>query len=186
MKFTETPLKGCFLIEPEPRNDERGFFARLFCKDEFRAAGLQTEFVQINNGFSRLKGTLRGFHYQLPPAAETKLVRCVAGSVFDCVVDLRPQSLTFGKWFGVELTAQNRSMLYVPKGFAHGYLSLQDDSEVIYLVDEFYNPNCEGGLQWDDPKVGIEWPLTPRILSPKDQEQPAFSPPNYAPFAEGF
>ena len=179
MKFRPTPLDGCFLIEQEPRGDDRGFFARLYCTDEFKSAGLPSTFAQVNNAFSKQKGTLRGLHYQLPPSAESKLVRCISGSVFDCVVDLRPDSVTFGKWFGAELTSENRLMLYVPKGFAHGYQTLADDTELIYLVDEFYAPHLEGGLKWDDPQVAIDWPLEPSVLSPKDQSLPAFSPENY-------
>ena len=140
MIFRETPLKGAFVIDLEKRGDERGFFARVFCKKEFQAHGLCTELMQVNNSCSVLNGTLRGMHYQLAPKAETKLVRCIRGRVWDAIIDLREESPTFGKWFGVELSDENRQTLYVPKGFAHGFLTLADNSEVLYMVDEFYDP----------------------------------------------
>ena len=174
MIFRETPLEGAFVIDLEKRGDERGFFARVFCKKEFQAQGLCTEFVQVNNSGSAFKGTLRGMHYQLAPKAETKLVRCIRGSVWDAMIDLREGSPTFGKWFGVELSDENRRAAYVPKGFAHGFLTLDDNSEVLYLVDEFYAPEHERGIRWDDATFGIEWPAAPVVISEKDRNHPDF------------
>jgi len=176
MKFRELPLQGACVIELEKRGDERGFFARVFCEREFAAEGLVTRFVQINNSLSADVGTLRGMHYQLPPASETKLVRCVRGSLWDCIVDLRPDSPTFKRWFGAELSAENRRMMYVPKGFAHGFITLEPDTEAFYLVDEFYAPELERGLRWNDPAIGIEWPAEPRVMSEKDRNHPGFDP----------
>jgi len=174
MIFESTPLQGACVIELEKRGDERGFFARVFCEKEFAAQGLVTRFVQINNSLSADVGTLRGMHYQLPPASETKLVRCIRGSLWDCIVDLRPDSPTFKRWFGAELSAENRRMMYVPKGFAHGFITLEPDTEAFYLVDEFYAPELERGLRWNDPAIGIEWPAEPRVMSEKDQKHPDF------------
>jgi len=175
MKFEKLPLDGAYLIDLEKRGDERGFFARVFCVNEFREHGLATEFVQVNNSSSADVGTLRGMHYQLAPAAETKLVRCIKGSLWDCIVDVRPESATYGKWFGAELSAENRRMMYVPKGFAHGFITLEPDTEAFYFVDEFYAPEQERGLRWDDPKIGIEWPREPTVLSDKDRAHPDFA-----------
>jgi dTDP-4-dehydrorhamnose 3,5-epimerase len=169
MIFTETPIAGAFLIDLEPRGDERGFFARFFCEREFGAHGLSTHFVQANNSLSARRGTLRGMHYQLAPKAETKVVRCLRGALFDIVLDLRPGSPTFGKSFGAELSADNRRMMYVPKGFGHGFVTLTDDAEALYLVDEFYSPEHERGVRWDDPKFGIQWPVAPVVMSDKDR-----------------
>lgn len=168
MKFHNTPLEGARVIEPEKRGDDRGFFARYFCEREFAANGLETRFVQINNSLSARKGTLRGLHYQLPPAAEVKVVRCVRGAFWDAIVDLRPDSPTFKKWFGLELSADNRLMMYVPRGFAHAILTLTDDAEAIYLVSAFYGPQQEHGLRWNDPAIGVEWPIEPVEISAKD------------------
>ena len=154
MIFHETPLHGVFLIEPEKRGDERGFFARVFCEDEFAAHGLETRFVQANNSLTARKGTLRGMHYQLPPASEVKLVRCIRGGLHDLIVDLRPDSPSFGKWFGADLTAENRMMMYVPRGFAHGFVTLTEDAEAFYLVSAPYAPELERGLRFDDPWFG--------------------------------
>lgn len=175
MKFEKLPLDGAYLIDLEKRGDERGFFARVFCVNEFREHGLATEFVQVNNSSSADVGTLRGMHYQLAPAAETKLVRCIKGSLWDCIVDVRPESATYGKWFGAELSAENRRMMYVPMGFAHGFITLEPDTEAFYFVDEFYAPEQERGLRWDDPKIGIEWPREPVVLSDKDRAHPDFT-----------
>jgi dTDP-4-dehydrorhamnose 3,5-epimerase len=169
MIFTETPIGGAFLIDLEPRGDERGFFARFFCEREFGAHGLSTHFVQANNSLSARRGTLRGMHYQLAPKAETKVVRCLRGALFDIVLDLRKGSPTFGKSFGAELSADNRRMMYVPKGFGHGFVTLTDDAEALYLVDEFYSPEHERGVRWDDPKFGIQWPVAPVVMSDKDR-----------------
>lgn len=172
MKFHKTPLETAQLIELEKHGDGRGFFARYFCEREFAAHGLESRFVQINNSVSAKKGTLRGLHYQLPPAAEVKVVRCVRGALWDVIVDLRPHSPTYKKWFGVELTADNRLMMYVPRGFAHAILTLSDDAEVIYLVSAFYAPEQERGLRWNDPTIGIEWPIVPAEISSKDTKWP--------------
>jgi len=172
MLFHETPLVGAYLIEQERRGDARGFFARYFCENEFGAKGLETRFVQINNSLSAKAGTLRGLHYQLPPAAEVKVVRCVRGALWDVIVDLRPDSPTFKKWFGAELNAENRLMMYVPRGFAHAILTLSDDAEAIYLVSAFYGPEQERGVRWNDPAIGIEWPIQPVEISDKDAKWP--------------
>ena len=174
MIFTQTPLDGLYLIDLEKKGDERGFFARAFCEKEFGSHGLVTRFMQVNNSVSAQPGTLRGMHYQLPPRAETKLVRCIRGALFDVALDLRPSSPTFGKSFGAELTAENRRMMYVPKGFAHGFLTLTPDVEALYFVDEFYSPEHERGVRWNDPKFAIAWPAQPSVLSDKDRSQRSF------------
>ena len=168
MIFTKTNLRGNYLIDLEPHSDSRGFFARYFCSKEFEGKGLNTKWVQINTSMSRRKGTLRGLHYQRPPNAEAKLVRCLHGSIWDVVVDLRYESLTYGKWFGAILSEQNRTMMYVPKGFAHGFISLQSRVEILYLVSSFYFPKYEETLLWNDPDVKITWPLKPTIISRHD------------------
>jgi dTDP-4-dehydrorhamnose 3,5-epimerase len=170
MKFTASPLKGCYLIDLEPREDCRGFFARYFCKNEFLAKNLNTQWVQINNSMSRQIGTLRGLHLQRPPNAEVKLVRCLRGAVWDVVVDLRENSGTFGRWFGATLSEENRTMMYVPKGFAHGFITLKTDAEILYLVSECYSPKSEDALLWSDPAVGIQWPMLPNHISEKDEK----------------
>jgi dTDP-4-dehydrorhamnose 3,5-epimerase len=175
MKFHTTPLSGVHLIELEKRGDDRGFFARLFCQREFDAAGISTPVVQINNSLSAKAGTLRGMHYQLPPSSEIKVVRCIRGALHDVVVDLRPNSATFGKWFGVDLTAENRMMIYVPRGFAHGILTLVDDTEAFYMVSAFYSPENERGIRFNDPTFGIAWPREPVEVSSKDRNWPAFN-----------
>jgi len=175
MRFTETPLKGAYLIDLEKRGDERGFFARFYCEREFDEHGLATNFVQINNSLSAQRGTLRGMHYQLPPNGEVKVVRCIRGSLFDVIVDLRPKSPTYKKWFGAELTAENRTMMYVPVGFAHGFLTTSDDAEALYLVSAFYAPSDERGLRYNDPAVGIQWPFEPVVVSAKDTAHPDFN-----------
>ena len=176
MIFKETPLRGAFLIELEKREDERGFFARAFCEKEFAAHGLAPRFVQANNSLSKPKGTLRGMHYQLAPKAETKLVRCIRGALFDAILDLRQGSPTFGQSFGAELSAENRRMMYVPKGFAHGFLTLQDDTEAFYFVDEFYAPERERCVRWNDARFRVAWPLEPAVISDKDRNQKDFDP----------
>ena len=176
MKFHETPLKGAYLIELEKKGDERGFFARFFCKKEFGSAGLETDFVQVNNSLSAKKGTLRGLHYQLPPASEVKLVRAVKGALFDVIVDLRGGSPTFGNWFGAELSADNRMMMYVPCGFAHAFITLTDDVEVLYMVSAYYSPENERGLRYNDPALDIQWPLLPVEISDKDRNWPNLNP----------
>ena len=176
MKFIETKLKGAFVIELEKRGDERGFFARAFCQDEYDQHRLNNQVVQINNSLSRNKGTLRGMHYQLSPKAEDKIVRCIKGSIYDVIIDLREGSATFGEWFGIELNETNRTSLYVPKGFAHGNISLEDDSELLYLVTEYYAPEQERGIRWDDPRFNIQWPIAPVEISDKDKAHPLFNP----------
>ena len=174
MKFHSTSLRGAVLIELEKRGDDRGFFARYFCEHEFAAAGLESRYVQINNSLSAKKGTLRGLHYQLPPSAEVKVVRCVRGALWDVIIDLRPDSPSYKKWFGAELSAENRLMMYVPRGFAHAILTLTDEAEAIYLVSDSYAPEKERGLRWDDTAFGIEWPIEPTEISPKDAKWPSF------------
>jgi dTDP-4-dehydrorhamnose 3,5-epimerase len=172
MRFTPTPLRGAFVVEPEPHVDERGLFARTFCSREFAEHGLATTFVQCSVSLNRLRGTLRGMHYQRPPACEVKLVRCTAGSIYDVIVDVRPDSPTYRQHFGVELTAANRRALYIPEMFAHGFQSLQDDSEVFYQISEFYTPDASTGLRFDDPALGIAWPLPVTVMSEKDRLWP--------------
>src|SRR5215472_18185543 len=176
MIFTETPLAGAYVIGLEKRGDDRGFFARTFCENEFRSHGLVTRFVQANDSLSASKGTLRGMHYQLPPAAEVKLVRCIRGALHDVILDLRPNSPSFGRSFGVELNAENRQMLYVPKGFAHGFITLEDNTEAFYFVDEFYSPEHERGVRYNDPKFALHWPMAPTVISEKDMGHRDFDP----------
>lgn len=176
MKFIPTPLAGAYLIELEKREDERGFFARFFCEKEFGAAGLETRFVQINNSLSRGAGTLRGMHYQLGASAEVKVVRTLAGALWDAILDLRPGSATFGQSFGAELDADNRRMMYVPRGFAHGFLTLAPDTEALYLVSAFYDGPRERGIRWNDPRFAVRWPAAPRVISDKDANQRDFDP----------
>ncbi len=176
MIFNPTPLKDAHLIELEKRGDDRGFFARLYCENEFGAAGLESRFVQANNSLSAKKGTLRGLHYQLMPSSEVKVVRCVKGALWDVIVDLRPDSPNYTQWFGAELTADNRRMMYVPRGFAHAILTLAEDTEALYLVSSFYAPNCERGLRWNDQKFAIKWPIQPTDISAKDAIWPDFDP----------
>ncbi|MGA8165516.1 MAG: dTDP-4-dehydrorhamnose 3,5-epimerase [Waddliaceae bacterium] len=175
MKIISTPLKGAVLIELEQKGDQRGFFSRLFCSRIFDNHGLEPKIVQVNDSFSEEKGTLRGLHYQLPPYEETKLVRCISGSIYDVILDLRQDSPTFGRSYGVELSAENRRMLYVPRGFAHGFLTLAPSTEMLYLVSEFYSPECERGIRWNDPYFSIEWPNAPVVISEKDQSRPDFA-----------
>jgi dTDP-4-dehydrorhamnose 3,5-epimerase len=176
MRFTETSVSGAYLVDPEPKGDERGFFARLWCRDEFAARGLSADFVQCNGSFSARRGTLRGLHYQIAPFQESKLVGCIRGAVFDVVADVRPGSPTFGRWFGATLTGANRTMLYVPEGCAHGYLTLEDASEVVYPVSQMYRPEAERGIRWNDPRFNIDWPYPgPLTVSAKDREWPDYA-----------
>lgn len=171
MKFTETKLSGAYVIDIEPIEDERGFFARSWCQNEFSKYGLCSDLVQCNISFNKRAGTLRGMHYQVPPFDEEKIVRCSQGAIFDVIVDLRENSPTWKKWLGIELNSENRRMLYIPKGFAHGFLTLEDNSEVFYQMSQFYHPECARGMRWDDPTVGIQWPLTHQIIiSQRDSE----------------
>jgi dTDP-4-dehydrorhamnose 3,5-epimerase len=175
MKFDQTRLQGAYLIDLQKIGDDRGFFARMFCKEEFLQYGLTTNFQNINTSLSQQKGTLRGMHYQLTPHAEIKIVKCIRGSVFDVIIDLRPDSPTFKKWFGAKLSDSNRTMMYVPKGFAHGFLTLLPDTEVIYLVSDGYAPSFERGVRWNDPSIGIEWPSPPFEVSEKDDNWPSLN-----------
>ncbi|MBX7221895.1 MAG: dTDP-4-dehydrorhamnose 3,5-epimerase [Blastocatellia bacterium] len=172
MIFRETKLAGVFLIELEPHADERGFFARSFCRSEFAAKGLNPNLVQCNISYNRQRGTLRGIHFQAEPYPEAKLVRCTAGALFDVVVDLRPDSPTFKTWYGVELSAANRLMLYIPPGCGHGFQSLADDTEVFYQMSEMYHPEAARGVRWNDPVLGIVWPLAEPVISQRDQTLP--------------
>jgi dTDP-4-dehydrorhamnose 3,5-epimerase len=174
MIFTETKLKGAFIIEPEKQEDERGFFARTWCGKEFENHGLNSGLVQCNISFNKKKGTLRGMHYQVEPHQEAKLVRCTRGSVYDMIIDLRSDSYTFKQWMAVELTGENRRMLYIPEGFAHGFQTLEDNSEIFYQMSEFYHPECARGVRWDDPTFRIKLPLAQVIVSAKDRSYPSF------------
>jgi dTDP-4-dehydrorhamnose 3,5-epimerase len=173
--FTETKLGGAFVIDLERREDNRGFFARAFCQDEFSEHGLKPVIAQANIAFNRRKGTLRGMHFQFPPAPETKLVRCTRGAILDIIVDLRPESPTYLEHVAVELSADNYRALYVPERFAHGYQVLEDTTETSYQVGEFYTPGAEGGLPYDDPRLGLSWPLPVTEISEKDREWPPLS-----------
>lgn len=175
MIFTPTKLAGAFVIDLQPAEDERGFFARTFCEKEFEAHGINGRFVQCNISFNKKKSTLRGLHYQRPPHEEAKLVRCTAGAVYDVIVDLRSSSPTFKRWTAAELTAENHRALYVPEGFAHGFQTLCDDTEVFYQMTEFYVPESGCGCHWNDPAFGINWPQGPRTITLKDQNYPKFS-----------
>ncbi|APP84870.1 dTDP-4-dehydrorhamnose 3,5-epimerase [Xanthomonas hortorum pv. vitians] len=175
MIFHPTPLAGAFVIEPEQRGDARGWFARVFCTQEMAQAGLVDQFVQVNNSFNAQAGTLRGMHYQLPPAAEVKIVRCIRGALWDAIVDLRPDSRTYLQWYGTELTAENRLALYVPRGFAHGFITLQPQTEAFYFANAMYTPQAERGLRWNDPRLGLQWPLEPQLVSDKDAAWPDFN-----------
>jgi dTDP-4-dehydrorhamnose 3,5-epimerase len=169
LKFVPTPLEGAFAVELERIEDERGFFARAFCQEEFRARGLDPVVAQCNLSFNRRRGTLRGLHYQDKPHEEAKLVRCTRGAIWDVIVDLRENSATRHRWHAAELSAENCRALYVPRGFAHGFQTLADHSEVLYQMSEFYHPESARGLRWDDPAFGISWPLPDPILSPRDR-----------------
>lgn len=175
MRFIKTPLEGAYLIELEKKEDDRGFFARFFCEKEFKAAGLETKFFQINTSLSVKKGTLRGLHYQLPPSSEVKLVRAIKGTLYDVIVDMRAGSETFGKWFGAELSEKNRLMMYVPRGFAHAFITLTDNVEVLYLVSAFYSSENERGVRFDDANINIKWPIEPSEVSVKDRNWPLFN-----------
>lgn len=177
MIFTETKLKGAFVIDVERKEDSRGFFARAFCQHEFEVHGLKPIIAQANIAFNRAKGTIRGMHFQFPPAAETKVVRCTRGAILDIIVDLRPESPTFLDHVAVELTEDNYRALYVPERFAHGYQVLKDCTDTSYQVGEFYTPGCEGGLRYNDPRLGLEWPLPLTAISDKDRIWKSFDEP---------
>jgi dTDP-4-dehydrorhamnose 3,5-epimerase len=176
MIFEETQLQGAYIIDLDELTDERGFFARAWCQKEFKEHGLNSRIVQANLSYNKIKGTLRGMHYQVSPFEETKLIRCIRGAIYDVIIDLRPESLTYKKWTGVELTANNRKMLFVPEGFAHGFQSLEDHAEVFYQVSQFYTPGAESGVRYDDPEFGILWPLKVSVISEKDASWQGYMP----------
>lgn len=176
MRFTETELPGAFVVDLELHQDDRGFFARSFCEREFAEHGLLSRYPQCNISYNRSVQTLRGLHYNRAPHEEAKLVRCIAGAIFDVIVDLRPGSATRHEWIGVELSAKNRRMLYVPKGFAHGFLTLSEDSEVFYHMSEFYVPDAAVGARYNDPAFGIRWPAPPGVISERDATYPDYDP----------
>ena len=177
MIFTPTTLDGAFVIEPEPIPDARGLFARTWCQHELQAHGLESRLAQCSTSFNKRKGTLRGMHYQLPPFAEVKIVRCTRGSIYDVIIDLRPQSATFTRHFSTTLTADDRKAMYVPAGFAHGFQTLEDDTEVLYQMSAFYSPDHARGVRWNDPAFAIVWPADERMLSERDRSYPDFAPP---------
>jgi dTDP-4-dehydrorhamnose 3,5-epimerase len=168
MIFTETKIKGVYFIELEPLTDERGFFARSFCKEEFRKHGLDIDIVQCNISYNKKKGTLRGMHYQLPPYEDAKILSCTKGLIYDVAVDMRRDSPTYCQWVASELSEENFKMMYIPNGCAHGFQTLEDETIVYYQMTGFYHPECASGVRWDDPKIRIEWPITEKILSKKD------------------
>ena len=174
MLFKETMLPGAYVVELDKREDDRGFFARAWCIKEFAAHKLTSHMVQANTSYNKEMGTLRGMHYQIAPHPEAKLIRCIRGSIYDVIIDLRPASPTYKRWVGVELSAGNRSMLYVPENFAHGLLTLEDDTEILYLVSEFYSPECERGVRYNDPAFGVVWTVKVQSMSSKDQAWPDY------------
>lgn len=174
MKFSPTGFAGAYIIDIEPMADERGFFSRSWCRRELEKRGLNPDIAQCNISFNKKRGTLRGMHYQAEPHAETKIVRCTGGAIYDVIVDLRPESSTFKKWIAVELSAENRRMLYIPPGVAHGFQTLMDGTEIFYQISEFYHPESSCGVRWDDPTFGIAWPPADRVISEKDRQYPDF------------
>jgi dTDP-4-dehydrorhamnose 3,5-epimerase len=177
MLFTETSLPGAFIVDLELRSDDRGFFARSYCPDEFAAQGLRTPLRQCSVSYNVRKGTLRGLHYQAAPHEEHKLVRCTAGAIFDVIVDIRPHSGHYKRWFATELTAQNHRALFIPSGFAHGFITLSDDAEVYYMISVPHSPEHAQGFRWSDPAFGIQWPLSPSVISPRDAAYPLLNSP---------
>lgn len=175
MIFTETSLPGVYIIDIEPAEDSRGFFARGWCRREFEAQHLSSEISQINISYNRHAGTLRGLHYQRKPFAEARAIRCISGAVFDVAVDMRKSSPTYLQWIGHELSAENHRSLYIPQGFAHGYQTLTSDTELLYSVSEFYSPDAEVGIRYDDPALGIRWPVPVQVISDKDASWPALN-----------
>jgi dTDP-4-dehydrorhamnose 3,5-epimerase len=168
MKFIATPLAGAYIVDIDPTSDERGFFARTFCADEFAEFGFDVARLECSASFNASKGTLRGMHYQAPPHEEDKLIRCTAGAIFDVIIDIRAGSPSYGRWFGTELTDSNRRALLAPKGFAHGFISLADATEVLYMISAPHAPESAYGFIWNDPKVGIAWPMKPVVISARD------------------
>jgi len=175
MIFNKTSLKDAYVLELEKFEDERGFFARAFCKNEFSDHDIKFPVAQANISFTKQKGTLRGMHYQTSPHEEAKLIRCTKGSIYDVIIDVRNDSPTYKKWFGAVLSDDNYKMMYVPEGFAHGFLTLEDDIEVTYMVSEFYAPGAEKGIRWNDPAFNIDWPTEVKVVSEKDKNWPDFS-----------
>jgi dTDP-4-dehydrorhamnose 3,5-epimerase len=175
MIFSETNLQGAFLIEPERKEDQRGFFARTWCQQEFEDHGLNSKLVQCSVSFNNKKGTLRGMHFQVAPFEETKLVRCTKGEIFDAIIDLRSDSPTFKKHFSVLLNEENRLMLYIPPGFAHGFQTMSDNTEVFYQMSQLYSPEHARGVRWNDPVFGIQWPADERIIIDRDLNYPDFT-----------
>ncbi|MGA8432443.1 MAG: dTDP-4-dehydrorhamnose 3,5-epimerase [Candidatus Sulfotelmatobacter sp.] len=176
MKFQQTKLPGVFAISLDLLSDDRGFFARSWCQREFESHGLNPRLVQCNVSFNERGGTLRGLHYQAAPCAEAKVVRCTSGAIYDVAVDLRPESPAYRRWLGITLTAEKRNMLYIPEGFAHGFLTLQDNTEVFYQMSEFYDPASARGVRWNDPAFRIDWPSEPKVISNRDRDYPDFNP----------
>jgi dTDP-4-dehydrorhamnose 3,5-epimerase len=174
VKFVETRIKGAFIVDIERLEDARGFFARSWCQREAGAYGLSPQWLQCNISFNKEKGTLRGMHYQGAPFEEAKLVRCTRGKIYDVLIDLRPESPTFKQWFGTELSAENRRMLYIPEQMAHGFLTLEDDTEIFYQMSQFYDPESARGVRWNDPAFGIRWPAAIRVISDRDRNYPDF------------
>ena len=174
MIFTETKLPGAYVIEVEKREDQRGFFGRTFCREEFEAHGLNSQVVQCNTSFNKRKGTLRGMHFQAVPFAEAKLVRCTSGSIYDVIIDLRPASRMFKQHFVVELSAANHRMLYIPENMAHGFQTLEDDTEVFYQMSQIFSAEHARGIRWNDPAFGVEWPADERIITERDRNYPDF------------
>ncbi|HEV8283365.1 MAG TPA: dTDP-4-dehydrorhamnose 3,5-epimerase [Chitinophagaceae bacterium] len=172
MIFNPTSLAGSFVIEPNVFTDDRGWFARFYCKNDFKEIGHEKEWVQLNHSFTNKKGTIRGMHFQLHPFREIKMVKCISGAIYDVIIDLRKDSITFLKWFGVELSAKNKKMLYIPEGFAHGFQCLDDNCELLYHHSEFYTQGSEGGIRFDDPMIQIKWPLQVTMLSSRDGSHP--------------
>ena len=170
MTFEETKLKGSYVVDITTTEDERGWFARTFDKDEFKKIGFDGEWVQMNHSFTKNEGTIRGMHFQLPPFSEIKMVRCIAGAVFDVIIDLRNNSETFLKWFGIELSSENKKMIYIPQGFAHGFQTLTNNCELIYSHSQFYKPGSENGIRYNDPLLNIEWKNKITTVSKRDEE----------------
>jgi dTDP-4-dehydrorhamnose 3,5-epimerase len=176
VRFLATDIPGCWILEPERLADERGYFARTWCARELGERGLEARLVQCSVSWNRRRGTLRGMHYQAPPCAEAKVVRCTHGAIYDVAVDLRPDSPTFRRWVGAQLTRENGRALYIPRGFGHGFLTLQDDTELSYQMSEFYVPEQARGVRWDDPLFGIEWPGAVQVIAPRDRDYPDADP----------
>lgn len=176
MIFTETKLKGAYLLTIDTKEDERGYFGRTYCQHEFAALNINFTIAQTNISYNKIKGTLRGMHMQQTPHKEAKLVQCISGSLYDVIIDMRPGSPTLHQWIGTTLSSANNMMLYIPEGFAHGFVTLEDDTKVLYLISEFYSPGAEQPLRWNDPFFNITWPIEPQVMSEKDKVIPLFQP----------